>query len=217
MDTQDCWLPAKQYTRLIDRRDYAFLSELFRADARLVVGANDQGAPPVFEFEGADAIVNAMSALDMYDSTFHQLGQQQILECSADPLLTESYCTASHFYTQDDRNCCYTLFIRYLDTLVNDGGSGDFRRVCCIFRANKACPHSTPDPDLPCTNSRLPPPNSAPTNPDRPQLPFDQDDAPLGNRRSYLDPMCHRPSYNASVSRPNRTFSAQRPHPYGTT
>ena len=140
MDTQDCWLPAKHYAHLIDRRNYASLSELFTPDARLVVGANDQGATPVFEFEGTEAIVNAMSALDMYDSTFHQLGQQQILEYSAATLLTESYCTASHFYTQDDQSCCYTLFIRYLDTLVNDGEQWRFQARLLYLHGQQGVP-----------------------------------------------------------------------------
>lgn len=140
METEDCWLPAKWYAHFIDTRDYAALPELFTPDARLVVGANTQGVPPVFDFQGTDAIVGAMSALNMYDSTFHQLGQQQILERATNTLHTESYCTASHFYTQADQNCCYTLFIRYLDTLINERGRWRFQERLLYLQGQQGIP-----------------------------------------------------------------------------
>lgn len=115
------WEPSKRYASAVDLLHFEYFRLIFTTDARLFVGVNDQGKEPMFVMEGIEQIEAAMQGLKAYDRTFHQLGQQRVLERDGDTVSTETYCTASHFYRRDGQDRCYTMFIRYRDRLVKRG------------------------------------------------------------------------------------------------
>lgn len=116
--------PSQWYAHMVDTRDFTRLPEIFAPDAQLIVGETDPNAPPTFQFKGLDQIAAALQTIVMYPTTFHMLGQQLVLVCSADSAKTETYCRASHFYPLDGVQHEYIMYIRYIDDLQikPDGG-----------------------------------------------------------------------------------------------
>ncbi|MEM1110418.1 MAG: nuclear transport factor 2 family protein [Pseudomonadota bacterium] len=126
MNETDLFEPAKLYASGIDRRKFDRLRALFTPAATLVVGAREDGGAPNFVLEGIDQIEASMQVLNTYDSTFHQLGQQRIVAREGNEVLTETYCTAHHFHDKNGAPECFTMYIRYLDTLTEEAGTWRF-------------------------------------------------------------------------------------------
>jgi hypothetical protein len=95
-----------RYAQAVDQRDWAALSRLFTAEAKLM--------GPGFSFDGITAIVEGMNGLGHYSRTQHHihnhLAEVGDLEASA-----ETYCVANHLYEAEGINRKLDWGIRYRD------------------------------------------------------------------------------------------------------
>ena len=124
IDFEQLLQPARWYAYCVDRREFSMLPDIFAPEATLVVASVDPSAPPILHLQGFRQISDALHAIDIYPRTFHMLGQQLVLDYRVDTATTETYCRASHFYTRNDAQHEYVMYIRYRDELLRkpDGG-----------------------------------------------------------------------------------------------
>lgn len=114
---------SSRYASIADRRTFAKLHDVFVPDGILAAYFGDPATvEPLFKVAGVDSIIQAFAALHRYESTFHFLGQQLVLELDSNGARTETYCVANHWHTKHGKSQCVIWYIRYLDALVKQNG-----------------------------------------------------------------------------------------------
>ena len=121
-----------RYARAADRRDYEGFRDIFTEKGRISVHHHDvDNNEPIHAMEDLESIVRNMSGLEAYEKTQH-LVANQLVEIDGDRASGETYCTAHHIYRVDGAPMDLTMFIRYQDRWVREGGRWWFeeRRLC---------------------------------------------------------------------------------------
>lgn len=112
-----------RYARYTDRREFAKLAEIFSDDASIAVFPGDPAThQALYTMSGLATIQQGFQLLHRYPRTFHFVGQQLLLEASADSASGETYCVAYHFHNKNGQEHCYTMFIRYQDRFAKVDG-----------------------------------------------------------------------------------------------
>jgi hypothetical protein len=113
-----------RYARYVDRREFEKLAELFTPDASIAVFPGDpETHQALYAMAGLAQIQQAFQLLRRYQGTFHFVGQQLVVEASADSASGETYCIARHFHNKQGKDHCYTMFIRYQDRFAKVNGA----------------------------------------------------------------------------------------------
>jgi len=132
LDQRELYDLALRYARAADRRDYPAFAEIFTEAGRISVHHRDVfGTEPIHAMEDRATIVRSMKGLEAYEKTQH-LVANQLMEIDGDRASGETYCTAHHIYRVDEVPMNLTMFIRYQDRCVREGGRWWFeeRRLC---------------------------------------------------------------------------------------
>lgn len=116
------------YARLVDRREFARLTEIFPADGSIAVFPGDPAShAALYKMNSLAEIQGAFELLKRYQNTFHFIGQQLVFEADANSARGETYCIASHFHQKQgadqkpvDHN--YVMYIRYQDRFAKIDG-----------------------------------------------------------------------------------------------
>jgi hypothetical protein len=94
------------YARMIDRRDWEAIPQVFLADARL----SGLG----FDMKGHDELRSGLAKIDVYSATLHCV-HNQVAEVSGDRATGEVYCVANHIYEKEGVPFKLDMGIRYED------------------------------------------------------------------------------------------------------
>jgi len=132
LDRHELHQLALRYARAADRRDYPAFEELFTEQGRIAVHHRDVfETEPIHAMEDRATIVRSMKGLEAYEKTMHVVANQ-LVEIDGDRAEGETYCTAHHIYRVDDAPMNLTMFIRYQDRWLREGGRWWFeeRRLC---------------------------------------------------------------------------------------
>ena len=132
LDRHELHQLALRYARAADRRDYEAFADLFTEKGRISVHHRDAyGTEPIHAMEDRATIVRNMSGLEAYEKTQHIVANQ-LVEIEGDHASGETYCTAHHIYRVDGAPVDLTMFIRYQDRWLREGGRWWFeeRRLC---------------------------------------------------------------------------------------
>ena len=109
---------AQAYARAVDDRDFALLARLLRPDVRV--------AGPGFESTSRDAFFDTLKILDRYQATYHLVGNHSG-EWDGNEFCGDTYCVASHLYSNGGGVRKFDMGIRYADRIVRDGAQLQFR------------------------------------------------------------------------------------------
>ena len=122
LDQRELYDLALRYARAADRRDYPAFAEIFTEAGRISVHHRDAfGTEAIHAMEDRATIVRSMKGLEAYEKTQH-LVANQLMEIDGDRASGETYCTAHHIYRVDEVPMNLTMFIRYQDRWVREGG-----------------------------------------------------------------------------------------------
>ena len=102
---------AYRYARMIDRRDWDLISQVFSEDACL--------SGPGYEMKGHQALRDGLKRIEMYSSTLHCVhNQSSWLDPDAGTGTGELYCVANHLYEKQGTPFKMDMGIRYEDRYV---------------------------------------------------------------------------------------------------
>lgn len=105
---------AYRYARMIDRRSWYEIPEVFTEDASL--------SGPGYSMDGHDALREGLKAIGMYSSTLHCV-HNQLAWIEGDRATGELYCVANHLYEKEGVPFKLDMGIRYEDRYVrSDAG-----------------------------------------------------------------------------------------------
>jgi hypothetical protein len=111
------------YARLVDRREFDRLGEIFPADGSIAVYPGDPAThQPLYRMGSLAEIQGAFELLKRYQNTFHFIGQQLTLEADANSARGETYCIASHFHQKQGQDHNFVMYIRYQDRFAKIDG-----------------------------------------------------------------------------------------------
>lgn len=110
-----------EYARCADRRLFKKQQSLFIPDARFVIYMQGEGSEPTQVIHGRAGLEPYFAVVDNYEVTQHFIGQSTVV-LSGDTAAGETYCIASHVYTEGGERKLMTVHLRYVDrfTQVND-------------------------------------------------------------------------------------------------
>ncbi len=111
------------YARLVDRREFDRLGEIFPADGSIAVFPGDPAThAPLYGMKSLAEIQGAFELLKRYQNTFHFIGQQLTFEADANSARGETYCIASHFHQKQGKDHNFVMYIRYQDRFAKIDG-----------------------------------------------------------------------------------------------
>ena len=111
------------YARLVDRREFGRLGEIFPADGSIAVYPGDPAThAPLYKMNSVAEIQGAFELLKRYQNTFHFIGQQIVFEADANSARGETYCIASHFHQKQGTDHNFVMYIRYQDRFAKIDG-----------------------------------------------------------------------------------------------
>lgn len=111
-----------RYAQGIDRENAEMLSSVFTDDAELVSEHSTLGPGGETIAEG---ILEYHDVVCGYDTTLHFVGNQTV-DVDGDSGTGETYCFAIHWYTEDEEQKQYTMFLRYQDEYRREDGDWYF-------------------------------------------------------------------------------------------
>ncbi|MBW1883442.1 MAG: nuclear transport factor 2 family protein [Deltaproteobacteria bacterium] len=100
---------AYRYARMIDRRDWDLIPQVFSEDARL--------SGPGYEMKGHQGLREGLKQIEMYSSTMHCV-HNQTSQLEASDGTGELYCVANHLYEKQGIPFKLDMGIRYEDHYV---------------------------------------------------------------------------------------------------
>ena len=100
---------AYRYARMIDRRDWDLIPQVFSEDACL--------SGPGYEMKGHQALRDGLKRIEMYSSTLHCVHNQSS-HIDVDEGTGELYCVANHLYEKQGTPFKMDMGIRYEDRYV---------------------------------------------------------------------------------------------------
>ena len=100
-----------RYARCADQRDYEGFASVYTEDATLVFMGN--------EMVGLATIQNALTALEQYKRTFHQVFNIDY-QVDGHKATGETYCLAAHIMDGDTGEIKHDMAIRYKDKLTKE-------------------------------------------------------------------------------------------------
>jgi uncharacterized protein (TIGR02246 family) len=114
------------YAQAVDRRDAAGAAALFSEDGVLVVDSTPGENSPVV-IEGRDAIARALTRLDRYNSTFHEITSHTV---AFEPgrAKAQTGCVAHHITGAAGEERDRVWFVNYFDDLVSGPDGWRFAR-----------------------------------------------------------------------------------------
>jgi hypothetical protein len=98
---------AYRYARMMDRRSFEWLPEVFAADGKLI--------GPGYEMQGHEVLRQGLQGLDQFSATLHGV-LNTYFEIDGDKATGEVYCVANHVYEKDGVPFKLDMGIRYDDT-----------------------------------------------------------------------------------------------------
>ena len=114
------------YARAVDARDADAFAGLFTADGVLAVYESD-GAEPVVEYRGHDALRDVMDLLRSFSSTFHLMANHLCRTAGAEAT-GEVYCMAHHLTEAAGGATDLVMYIRYRDAYARTPDGWRFAR-----------------------------------------------------------------------------------------
>ncbi len=99
---------ANQYVRIVDDCKFDQMTTIMWPDFSL------QG--PGYSVDSCEGFIDILEFLRRYSRTFHQLGSQ-FGEWEGEVYHGETYCVASHFYSEDGQERKLDMGIRYRETI----------------------------------------------------------------------------------------------------
>ncbi len=104
---------AYRYARMIDRRDWQAIPEVFAVDASL------EG--PGYAMRGHDELRSGLAAIEMFSATLHCV--HNLIVCvEGETASGEIYCVANHVHEKDGVALKLDMGIRYEDRYVRSEG-----------------------------------------------------------------------------------------------
>lgn len=110
------------YAHCADRRDAESQKALFTEDTHFLVYMNGVGTAPTEDLIGREQLTPVFAALNQYEVTMHFNGQSTVT-LDGDRATGETYCIAHHVFSADGERQIMVAYLRYLDTLVKQGGA----------------------------------------------------------------------------------------------
>ncbi len=103
---------ALRYARMVDRRDWDSIGDVFTGDAEL--------SGPGFSMKGHGELVAGLRGIDRYAATLHCV-HNQLIEISDDAAWGEVYCVANHLHQIEGEPWKLDMGIRYEDRYRRTG------------------------------------------------------------------------------------------------
>ncbi|HEB87991.1 MAG TPA: nuclear transport factor 2 family protein [Deltaproteobacteria bacterium] len=100
------------YARMVDRRDWDSIADVFADDAQL--------SGPGFSMRGHRELIRGLSGIDRYAATLHCV-HNQLIEISGDDASGEVYCVANHLHKIEGEPWKLDMGIRYQDRYRRTG------------------------------------------------------------------------------------------------
>jgi hypothetical protein len=97
---------AFRYARMMDRREFDWLPQVFAADGRLI--------GPGYEMKGHETMRQGLKLLEQYSATLHGV-LNTYFEIDGDTATGEVYCVANHIYEKEGVPFKLDMGIRYQD------------------------------------------------------------------------------------------------------
>jgi hypothetical protein len=117
-----------RYAVAVDARDRDGFAGLFTPDGALAVYETDDGAPPVVEYAGPDALRSVMDLLSGFSTTFHLMANH-LAVVAGDEGTGDVYCMAHHIVeAEDGGETDLVMYIRYRDSYVRTPEGWRFAR-----------------------------------------------------------------------------------------
>jgi hypothetical protein len=110
------------YAHCADRREAEGQKALFTEDTHFVVYMDGEGTEPTQDLHGREQLTPVFEALNQYEVTMHFNGQSTVA-LGGDRASAEAYCIAHHVFSEDGERKIMVAHLRYLDTLVKQGGT----------------------------------------------------------------------------------------------
>jgi len=110
------------YAHCADRREAEGQKALFTEDTHFLVYMNGEGSEPTQDLHGREQLTPVFEALNQYEVTMHFNGQSTVT-LEGDRASAEAYCIAHHVFSDDGERKIMVAYLRYLDTLVKQGGT----------------------------------------------------------------------------------------------
>lgn len=115
-----------RYARCVDQREFDKLPQIMAPSVSIHVFMDPKASTPTYRMNGIPEIQQAFQILRRYESTFHFIGQQLILELTAEQARGETYCVAHHFHRKDGKDHAFLMYIRYQDLFLRSDGRWKF-------------------------------------------------------------------------------------------
>jgi hypothetical protein len=110
------------YAHCADRRDAEGQKALFTEDTHFLVYMNGTGTEPTEDLHGKEQLTPVFAALKQYEVTMHFNGQSTV-SLAGERATGETYCIAHHVFAADGERKIMLAYLRYLDSLVKQGGT----------------------------------------------------------------------------------------------
>jgi hypothetical protein len=110
---------AYRYARMMDRRQFDWLPQVFAADGVL--------SGPGYEMVGHDQMREGLKGLERFSATLHGV-LNSYFEIDGDAATGEVYCVANHVHEKDGIPFKLDMGIRYADTYVREAGAWVIQR-----------------------------------------------------------------------------------------
>lgn len=117
----------ERYAAAVDRRDPAAAAELFTESGEFELWLEPAGAAPTVSRHGRAEIAAALSGLDRYRATHHEIANIDI-DVSGDTASGWTQCTAHHLEPVADRLVDRVLYLSYAERLARVDGRWRFAR-----------------------------------------------------------------------------------------